>query len=88
MRPEKAGYGAKPSAQPLRVVVSRSDPKDRGLILACCCSTTTPMNGKLIYLGRAGDGMTVKVLADLPGLDPPSRKMSRLLSVRRRTRFG
>ena len=64
--------------------------KDRGRISGRCCSATTADDGKLIYAGRVGTGMPVKVLADLRRrLDPLARKTSPLsVPPPRSTRFG
>jgi ATP-dependent DNA ligase len=55
-----------------------------------CCSGYYTDDGKLIYAGRVGTGMPIKVLADLRRrLDPLARKTSPLsLPPPRSTRFG
>jgi ATP-dependent DNA ligase len=64
--------------------------KDRGLIWEPLPLGYYTEDGKLIYAGRVGTGMPVKVLADLRRrLDPLARKTSPLsVPPPRSTRFG
>src|SRR5580693_4993351 len=84
MRPtrrETAGYGEKrkrSTAKSSSSWVGRIR-KARGLISERCCSVYYTDDGKLIYAGRVGTGMSVKVLTDLRRrLDPLARKTSPL----------
>jgi ATP-dependent DNA ligase len=72
------------------VIVGWSDPEGSRPYLGALLLGFYTDDGKLIYAGRVGTGMPVKVLADLRGrLDPIARETSPL-SVRppRSTRFG
>ena len=94
MRPtrrETAGYGEKrkrSTAKSSSLWVGRIR-KARGLIGALLLGYYTD-DGKLIYAGRVGTGMPVKVLADLRRrLDPLARKTSPLsVPPPRSTRYG
>ena len=72
------------------VVVGSSDPEGTRPYLGALLLGYFSDDRKLIYAGRAGTGMPVKVLADLwRRLDPLSRKTSPLsLPTPRSTRFG
>jgi bifunctional non-homologous end joining protein LigD len=65
-------------------------PKDRGPHLGSLLLGYYTDDGKLVYAGRVGTGMPVKVLADLRRrLDPLARKTSPLSAPPpRSTRFG
>jgi ATP-dependent DNA ligase len=65
-------------------------PKARGRISVRCCSGYYTDDGKLVYAGRVGTGMRVKVLADLQRrLDSLARKTSSLsVPPPLSTRFG
>ena len=72
------------------VVVGWSDPEGSRPYLGALLLGYYADDGKLIYAGRVGTGMPVKVLADLRRrLDPLARKTSPLsVPPRRSTRFG
>ena len=72
------------------VVVGWSDPEGSRPHLGALLLGYYTDDGKLIYAGRVGTGMPVKVLADLPRrLDPLARKTSPLNAPPpRSTRFG
>jgi ATP-dependent DNA ligase len=72
------------------VVVGWSDPEGSRPHLGALLLGYYPDDGKLIYAGRVGTGMPVKVLADLRRrLEPLARKTSTLnVLPPRKTRFG
>ena len=72
------------------VVVGRSDPEGSRPHLGALLLGYYTDDGKLIYAGRVGTGMPVKVLADLRRrLEPLARKTSPLnVLPPRKTRFG
>ncbi len=72
------------------VVVGWSDPEGTRPHLGALLLGYYANDGKLIYAGRVGTGMSVKVLADLRRrLDPLARKTSPLsVSPPRSTRYG
>jgi ATP-dependent DNA ligase len=72
------------------VIVDWSDPEGSRPYLGALLLGYDTDDGKLIYAGRVGTGMPVKVLADLRRrLDPLARKTSPLsVSPPRSTRFG
>jgi DNA ligase D-like protein (predicted ligase) len=72
------------------VIVGWSDPEGSRPLLGALLLGFYTDDGKLIYAGRVGTGMPVKVLADLRRrLDPLARKTSPLsLPPPRSTRFG
>jgi DNA ligase D-like protein (predicted ligase) len=72
------------------VVVGWSDPEGSRPYLGALLLAYYTDDGKLIYAGRVGTGMPVKVLADLRRrLDPLARKASPLnVPPSRNTRFG
>jgi DNA ligase D-like protein (predicted ligase) len=72
------------------VIVGWSDPEGSRPYLGALLLGYYADDRKLIYAGRVGTGMAVKVLADLRGrLDPLARKTSPLnVPPPRRTRFG
>jgi DNA ligase D-like protein (predicted ligase) len=72
------------------VVVGWSDPEGSRPHLGALLLGYYTDDGKLIYAGRVGTGMTVKVLADLRRrLEPLARKTSPLgIPPPRKTRFG
>jgi ATP-dependent DNA ligase len=72
------------------VIVGWSDPEGSRLHLEALLLGYYTDEGKLIYAGRVGTGMPVKVLADLRRLlDPLGRKTSPLSVLPpRSTRFG
>jgi ATP-dependent DNA ligase len=72
------------------VVVGWSDPEGTRPYLGALLLGYYTDDGKLIYAGRVGTGMPVKVLADLRRrLDPLARKTSPLcVPPPRKTRFG
>ena len=95
MRPtrrETAGYGEKRKRSNRQefVVVGWSDPEGTRPHLGALLLGYYTDDGKLIYAGRVGTGMSVKVLADLRRrLDPLARKNSPLsVPPPRSTRFG
>ena len=92
MRPtgrETAGYGEK-RKRSTAVVVGWSDPEGTRPHLGALLLGYYADDGKLIYAGRVGTGMSVKVLADLRRrLDPLARKTSPLrVSPPRSTPYG
>ena len=72
------------------VIVGWSDPEGSRPHLGALLLGYYTDDGKLIYAGRVGTGMPVKVLADLRRrLDPIARKTSPLsVPPSRKTRFG
>ena len=84
MRPtrrETAGYGEKPKRSTAKSssIVGWSDPEGSRPHLGALLLGYYTDDGKLIYAGRVGTGMPVKVLADLRRrLDPLARKTSPL----------
>jgi bifunctional non-homologous end joining protein LigD len=71
------------------VVAGWSDPEGSRPHLGALLLGYYTDDGKLIYAGRVGTGMPVKVLADLRRLDPLARKTSPLSAPPPRgTRFG
>ena len=72
------------------VIVGWSDPEGSRPHLGALLLGYYTVDGKLIYAGRVGTGMPVKVLADLRRrLDPIARKTSPLsVPPSRKTRFG
>jgi ATP-dependent DNA ligase len=72
------------------VIVGWSDPEGRRPYLGALLLGSYTDDGKLIYAGRVGTGMPVKVLADLRRrLDPLVRKTSPVsVTPPRSTRFG
>ncbi len=92
MRLATAGSGARPKALNRQefVVVGWSEPEGSRPHLGALLLGYYTDDGKLIYAGRVGTGMPVKVLADLRRrLDPLARKTSPLNAPPpRSTRFG
>src|ERR1700722_18709838 len=91
-RPETAACGAKPKRSTGKSSSSSDGPtrKAHGHISARLLLGYYTDDGKLIYAGRVGTGMAVKVLADLRRrLDPLARKTSPLsVPPPRSTRYG
>jgi hypothetical protein len=89
---ETVAYGARPKRLNRQefVVVGWSDPEGSRPHLGALLLGYYTDDGKLIYAGRVGTGMPVRVLADLRRrLDPLARKTSPLsIPPPRGTRFG